>query len=289
MDHEGFIIRPPSEGDSILLQVTLGCSHGACAFCGAYRGKPFALKDEAQVMADIIWAARHMPACRRLFLMDGDALAAPTPRLQRILHAVREHLPQVRRISAYASARALLRKHPEELSVLRTLGLTRLYMGLESGDDTILKRMNKGATVQNHLDAAAKAHAADMNLNVTVLLGLAGPAGSLAHARATAAALSAMAPAQIAALSLMLVPGTPLAAEAQASRFTECDAGTLLRELATLVQGLELPRGLFLANHASNHLPLKARLPKGKASLLRRIDGAIRGETALREENMRRL
>ncbi|QJT09044.1 B12-binding domain-containing radical SAM protein [Oceanidesulfovibrio marinus] len=289
MDHKGFIIRPPSEADSILLQVTLGCSHNKCAFCGAYQGKPFRVKDQNQIMADIDWAAAHLPRHRRLFLMDGDATVLPMRRLEPILTAIRDRLPQVRRIASYASARSLATKTDTELTQLKALGLDIIYMGLESGDNALLQRMNKGVSVAEQLTQASRAKAAGLKLNVTVLLGLAGPEGSTRHAEATGAALSTLDPEQAAALSLMLVPGTPLHDDWQADRFTQCTAHELLAELRTLVAHTNLSRGLFLCNHGSNHLPFRARFPKEKDAVLQSIDAALAGETELKPEWQRRL
>lgn len=289
MDHKGFIIRPPSEADSILLQVTLGCSHNKCAFCGAYQGKPFRVKDQNQIMADIDWAAAHLPRHRRLFLMDGDAMVLPMRRLEPILTAIRDRLPQVRRIASYASARSLATKTDTELTQLKALGLDIIYMGLESGDNALLQRMNKGVSVAEQLAQASRAKAAGLKLNVTVLLGLAGPEGSTRHAEATGAALSTLAPEQAAALSLMLVPGTPLHDDWQADRFTQCTAHELLAELRTLVAHTNLSRGLFLCNHGSNHLPFRARFPKEKDAVLQSIDAALAGEKELKPEWQRRL
>ncbi|TVM14701.1 radical SAM protein [Oceanidesulfovibrio indonesiensis] len=289
MDHEGFIIRPPSEADSILLQVTLGCSHNRCAFCGAYRGKPFRVKEQARVMADIDWAAKKLPRHSRLFLMDGDALVLPMRRLEPILTAIREKLPRVRRVGSYASARSLQTKTDAELARLKELGLDIIYLGLESGDEDVLARMNKGVTVAEQLHQAARARAAGLKLNVTVLLGLAGPEGSEQHAQATGAALSQMDPEQAAALSLMLVPGTPLHDDWEAGRFTQCTAPELLAELGMLVEHTHLSRGLFLCNHGSNHLPFRARFPKDKAAVLQSIEAALAGERELKPEWQRRL
>lgn len=289
MNHEGFIIRPPSEADSILLQVTLGCSHNKCTFCGAYTGKRFRVKDQAQVMADINWAAKKLPRQRRLFLMDGDALVLPMNRLEPILTAIRDKLPQVRRVGSYASARSLKTKTDAELARLKELGLDIIYLGLESGDEDVLARMNKGVTVAEQLHQAARAKSAGLKLNVTVLLGLAGPEGSTRHAKATGNALSAMDPEQAAALSLMLVPDTPLHDDWEAGRFTQSTAPELLAEFGTLVEHTHLSRGLFLCNHASNYLPIRARFPKEKDSVLRSINAALAGETELTPEWRRRL
>ena len=135
MHYVGNIFRPPSEANSILLQVTTGCSHNKCSFCGMYKDARFSIKDEAMIDEDLAFAARHCRRQHRLFLCDGDALIIPQPRLVAILQAIRDRLPWVTRVGAYANTKGIRRKSPEELAQLRALGLHILYMGLESGDD----------------------------------------------------------------------------------------------------------------------------------------------------------
>ncbi|WP_229590896.1 radical SAM protein [Pseudodesulfovibrio sediminis] len=283
------IIRPPSEAGSILLQVTLGCSHGKCGFCGAYLEKRFDIKARETWLADIEFAARNCRRQRRVFLCDGDAMILPQSQLVDILTVIRERLPWVTRVGTYANAKSLDRKSDAELRHLRELGLGIVYMGLESGDDEILKAMNKNGDSAFIVAQGRRVKAAGLKLNVTVINGLGGVERSLVHARETARALSAMDPDQIGALSLMLVPGTPLHDRFERGEFVLPDAFTILTEIRELVAGLTLSRGLFLANHASNYLPLKVRLPSGREKALALIDQALVGETALRSEAARRL
>lgn len=289
MDHQGMIIRPPSEAGAVLLQVTLGCSHGKCAFCGAYLGKRFAIKPRETVLADILDAARDCRDRRRVFLCDGDALILPQPRLTEILSLIRGHLPWVTRVGAYANAKSLKRKSGAELAELRELGLGIVYMGLESGDDEILRAMGKNGDAAFMIEQGRRARAAGLKLNVTVINGLGGVERSMAHAEATARALTRMDPDQVGALSLMLVPGTPLHERFLRGEFVLPDARGILRELRAMLAGTELTRGLFLANHASNYLPLKVRLPLGKQAALDSIDRALAGMTPLKAESARRL
>jgi radical SAM superfamily enzyme YgiQ (UPF0313 family) len=285
----GSVIRPPSEADSILLQVTLGCSHNACAFCGAYAGKPFRVVPEDQVDAALAFAREHGHQTRRVFLCDGDAMVLSMDRLTRLLTRIRERLPFVSRISAYANARSLGPKSVEELAALRGLGLHTLYMGLETGDQETLTAMNKADTVADIVAAGQKVRRAGLRLSVTVLLGLAGTARSRIHAERTGAALSEMDPHQAAALTLMLVPGTPLHADYAAGRFRLPDAPGMLAELSALLAHTRLSRGLFLANHASNFLPLSLRLPRDKGKALALLDQALAGRVPLRPDRLRSL
>lgn len=289
MGLEGMIIRPPSEAGSILLQVTLGCSHGKCAFCGAYSGKRFGIKDRDKVMADIEYAARHCTEQRRVFLCDGDAIILQQPRLVDILERIRERLPWVTRVGAYANAKSLARKSDVELKALRGLGLGIVYMGLESGDDEILRTMNKNGDSAFIVEQGCRARRAGLKLNVTVINGLGGVDRSMVHARATAKALSAMDPDQIGALSLMLVPGTPLYDRWERGEFELPGAQVMLAEIREMLSRLHLTRGLFLADHASNYLPLKVRLPSGRGKALALLDHALAGQAPLKSESARRL
>lgn len=289
MDYIGRIIRPPSEAQSILLQVTTGCSHNKCTFCGAYKDKRFSIKDPEVISGDIRKAARCYPDVRRLFLCDGDALILPQKRLLSLLDEINEHLPQLTRIATYASAKAIGMKTDAQLAELYAHGLTMCYMGLESGDDEVLRRVRKHGTAAEIIKQAHRARAAGMKLNVTVLLGLGGRAHSVQHARATGQVLTQMQPEQAAALSLMLVPGTELHEQAEAGQFDELTPSELLQELQIILEHLHLKKGLFMANHASNHLPLKVRLPGGKAKALAMLDEALAGERSLKPEALRRL
>lgn len=289
MHYEGQIIRPPSEADSILLQVTVGCSHNSCAFCGAYLGERFRIKDEDMVFADIDFAARHMPGMRRLFLCDGDAMAMPAPRLTRILTRIRERLPHVGRVGVYASAMSLAAKSADDLAALKALGLSMVYMGLESGDDELLAAMGKKVRGEDMLRQARKVRGAGMKLSVTVITGLAGATGWERHARLTGEALTAMEPDHAAALSLMAVPGTPLYDDITSGKFIPQDARGLVLELRTLLEHTHMPRGLFLADHASNHVPLKLRMPRDRQYGLDVLTGAYQGKSPLKPEYKRGL
>jgi radical SAM superfamily enzyme YgiQ (UPF0313 family) len=289
MHYEGNIIRPPSEANSILLQVTVGCSRNRCTFCGSYRGERFRIKPEEIVREDIAFAASHCRRQRRLFLCDGDALVIPQPRLIAILREVRAQLPWVTRVGSYANARSIGLKSDGELRELRELGLGILYMGLESGDDETLKAIRKGADAATQTAMGRKAIAAGMKLSVTVILGIAGRSRSAVHARETAAVLSAIDPDYVGALSLMLIPGTPLYEDWRAGTFELPEPDEMLAELRTLVAETRLSQGLFHANHASNYLPIKARLPKDRDAVVALIDRALAGGVMLKPEFMRGL
>jgi radical SAM superfamily enzyme YgiQ (UPF0313 family) len=289
MHYEGNIIRPPSEANSILLQVTVGCSRNKCTFCGTYRGERFKIKSDEIIWEDIDFAAANCKRQRRVFLCDGDALIIPQPRLLNILDALKEKLPWVTRVGLYANAKSLKMKSIEELKELRAHGLGIAYMGLETGDDVTLTAIKKGSTAAEMIDMGRKAKEAGIKLSITVLLGIAGRQRSDIHARETGRVLSAIDPEYVGALSLMLIPGTPLCHDFEAGQFEMIEPIEMLQELRTMIEYTELTRGLFHANHASNYLPIKARMPKDKINTLKLIDSALIGKVQLKPEFMRAL
>ena len=289
MHYEGMIIRPPSEANSILLQVTVGCSRNKCTFCGTYSGERFRIKTDDIIMQDIAFAARHCRRQRRVFLCDGDALIIPQKRLMRILTEIEHQLPRVTRVGIYANAKSIEMKGPQELSDLKAHGLGIAYMGLETGDDVTLKAIKKGADSATMIAMGRKAKTAGFKLSVTVLLGISGQERSQIHAKETGRVLTAMDPDYIGALSLMLIPGTPLYEDHQAGRFPLLSADEMLSELRTMFAETHLSKGLFHANHASNYLPIKARLPRDRESVLALIDKALAGDVGLKPEWLRAL
>ena len=289
MHYEGYCIRPPSEANSILLQVTVGCSHNKCTFCGSYKEKRFRIKDDQTILSDILFASKYMRGQDRVFLMDGDSLIIPQKRLMWILERIREHLPWVRRVGAYANAKGIKKKPLGELIQLRENGLGILYLGVESGDEETLKNVHKGTSAQNLIDMGQKVREAGIKLSLTVLLGIAGRERSLEHARATGELLSAMDPNYVGALTVMLIPGTPLYEDLRMGKFQLPAERELLLELREMIVHTHLTMGLFFSNHASNYLPIRARLPRGKEEALSLIDSALRGEIALKPEWMRAL
>lgn len=289
MNHQGAVIRPPSEAESILFQVTLGCTHNKCTFCGAYRDKRFAVKPEEVFLEDIAYAQKYCSDQRRAFLCDGDVLTLPIRYIKNYLIKIKQNLPQVRRVGVYGNAKGMRKKTVCELEELRELGLGVVYMGLESGDDATLAAVQKGVDSETIIAEGRKVREAGIKLNVTALLGLAGTERSLVHARATGRALTRMQPDYVGVLSLMLIPGTPLHADAEAGLFALPDAYGMLRELREMLAATELSRSVFMANHASNYLPIRCRMPSQKQETLAMIDRALAGKMRLKPESMRRL
>ncbi len=289
MHYEGNIIRPPSEADSILLQVTVGCSRNKCTFCGTYTGERFRIKPDSIILEDIAFAATYCRRQRRVFLCDGDALIIPQKRLINILSEIKKQIPWVTRVGVYANAKSLNLKTSDELKELKALGIGIAYMGLETGDDVTLKNINKGASSEYMIAMGIKAREAGIKLSITVLLGIAGRERSIIHAEETGRVLSAIDPEYVGALSLMLIPGTPLYDDYKAGKFTLIEPDEMLKELRAMINATNLTKGQFHANHASNYLPVKARLPKDKEATLKLIDMALAGEVSLKPEWMRAL
>jgi radical SAM superfamily enzyme YgiQ (UPF0313 family) len=287
MHYEGDCIRPPPEASSILLQVTLGCSHNRCTFCGTFKDKQFQIKADDIILSDILFASKYMKGQDQVFLMDGDALIIPQKRLLWLLERIQEHLPWVKRVGAYANTKSIGMKTPQELVELRENGLGMLYLGVETGDDEIRNKINKGSSAQQCLEMGRRVKDAGMQLTVTLLLGIGGKAKSLAHARATGELISAIDPDYASALTVILIPGTPLWEEYERGDFEMPDERGLLMEMREMIAHANVNHCLFSSSHASNYLPIRVWLPEGKQEVLDMIDAALRGEIGLRPEWMR--
>ena len=289
MHYEGMMIRPPSEANSILLQVTLGCSHNKCTFCGTFRDKRFDIKKDDVIFEDIEFARQHCRRQNRLFICDGDAMIVPQKRLVKILKQIRNRLPWVERIGLYANTKGIGMKNDEQLKELKELGVKLVYMGLESGDDQILKEIRKGADSAKMIKMGKRIKESGMQLSVTVLVGLGGKERSKSHALETGRVLSAIDPDFVGALSLMLVPGTELNDQFQKGEFSLINPEEMLEELGLMISSTNLSNGLFHANHASNYLPIRAKLPEEKEKTLELISQALQGNVELKPEFMRAL
>jgi radical SAM superfamily enzyme YgiQ (UPF0313 family) len=290
-EYEGVVIRPPSEADSLILQYTIGCSHNQCIFCPAYKQKRFRIRSLAEMERDIRGC---LPACadtRRIFLADGDALAAPHPDLLALFSLLRSFFPKLQRIGMYANAKNILGRTVAELKQLWEAGLGILYVGIESGDDELLDWMKKGVTAAEMAEAGRRVKDAGVKLSVTVLLGIGGADRSQEHARLTGKLLSTIDPDYVGALTTMVVKGTPLYDLERQGRFMLPSAFAILSELAAMLSHTEMTRGLFFANHASNYLPVRVRMPAERDKTVEMIRTFVRKGDAsfLKPEGMRRL
>ncbi len=285
------LFRPPSEGDNLIIQATLGCSYNRCSFCSMYRSKHFYARPLDKVFADIDEAAALWPDAHRVFLADGDALALPAEQLEAIADKLAAVLPRLQRISAYATPAALLRKTPEELTRLKGRKLSLLYLGIESGSAEVLRRIAKGASPDGIAEAVGKARQAGMKVSATVILGVAGRHLAEEHAAATAALINRVPPNFLSTLQLMLEPDA--AADFLGrwdGRFEPQDDAGILWEQRMLLDRLDPPAPvIFRSNHASNCLALAGTLPKDRPRLLAEVDGVLAGGRHLRPAWLRAL
>lgn len=290
MKYEGMIIRPPSEAHSLLLQVTVGCSHNKCIFCPTYKGEKFRIKTRLEIEEDILEASRS-GLVERVFLCDGDALIIPQERLEEILSSCSRNIKGIKRIGCYANAKSILRKTPGELIRLRELGLGIVYLGVETGNEELLLKILKGATRAQMVESGRRIKEAGITLSVTVLLGVGGIEMSVEHAFDTARVLTEIDPDYAGVLTLMLVPGTPLYDDYIKGRFTLPDRFGFLRELEIMIAHSDFSDCFFTSNHASNYLPIRARMPREKGKTLRLIREVIAANDScrLRPERLRGL
>lgn len=276
MRYAGTVYRPPSEANSFLLQATIGCSWNHCTYCAMYRDKQFRVRPLAETLEDIATAGRAFGAqVRKVFVMDGDALMMGFDLWEPILKTLSAAFPKLRRVSCYATALNLLAKPQEELRRLCDLGLKLLYIGPESGDDATLKRIAKGASSADHVEAAAKAREAGMKQSIIFLLGAGGTERSVEHATGSARLATAMDPEFLSTLTLMLIPSTPIYKLSEIGRFEMPSIEGLLGELRIIVAESKPTDAVFRSNHASNYLPIEGRLPRDREAILESIDAAL--------------
>ena len=254
-----------------------------------YKGSRFSIKDDETIMGDIGFAAQHCRHQERLFLCDGDALILPQKRLVKILNAIKTGLPWVTRIGTYANTKAIKRKSIEELKELHALGLGIAYMGLETGDDVTLKAINKGADSAQMIEMGKKIRECGIKLSITVLLGIAEKKRSHIHAKETGRVLSEIDPEYVGALTLMLRQGVPMFDAPGEDEFHLLNAAEMLEELGIMFANSQLTNGYFHANHASNYLPIKAKLPEDRDATLSLINKALKRKVDLKPEYMRAL
>lgn len=289
MRYEGKIYRPPSEADSLIVQATIGCSWNRCTYCDMYREKSFRVRPLDETLTDLDRAASSFgDDVEKVFFADGDALVLPTEHLLALLERCRARFPRLRRVSSYAMASNVEGKRDDELAALARGGLSLLYIGPESGDDVTLKRIAKGDDHEAHVTAAVRAHAAGMALSAIALLGIAGER-SREHAERTAELVTRMDPEFFSALTVTVVPGTPLATLRDRGRFAVPDVAALLGELRTMVDLARPTRAVFRTNHASNYLALSGTLPTDRPRIVALIDAALAGKVPLRPEHGRGL
>jgi radical SAM superfamily enzyme YgiQ (UPF0313 family) len=267
LDYREPLFRPPAEADSLIFQVAYGCPHNTCRFCGMYKGVKYQPRNIDEVLAEFAAAARRYPETKRIFLADGDIMILPFEQLKLMLEELNRVFPTLSRVNIYANGSSISAKSEAQLKALHRLKLNTLYVGLESGDQTLLDAVSKGEQAAVMADAVRTAQACGLRCSVMVLLGLAGREGSELHALKTAEVLNEMQPRLLSALRFIEVPRTRMFKGYHA--VSEYEA---VEELRLLVSKLELQRTVFRANHASNPVPLGGRFPQDKANLLAQID-----------------
>ena len=290
MRYEGNIFRPPSEAYSLLVQVTIGCTHNKCTFCSMYKDKKFRVRDLNEVLEDLQWARDTYRRVERIFLCDGDALALTNAKLLPILNFIREQFPECQRVTVYARVTDILRKTEEELKALRAAGLTMVYVGAESGSDEVLKAINKGETRAQLIEGVRKAEDCGIATSVTFISGLAGKAGWRDHAIQTGTMISEMSPSYVGLLTLMVDPDVPIAEEIRSGRLQLLSPEEVLEETKLLLENTNVTRKcVFRSNHASNYLSLRGDLPKDKEDMLQMIERAMKNHGMLKDERFRAL
>lgn len=275
LQYEEPLFRPPCEANSLIVQVTLGCPHNRCVFCGMYKMKRYRVREPEEVKADLRRARLLYSYVPSIFLADGNTVAMNSEKLADIISYARDLFPEAERVSSYGGARFLKGKPQEALRRLREAGLDIIYLGLESGDDAILKRMDKGVDSAGMIEAARRVKGAGIDLSVYILLGLGGEDLWRQHAENTARVLNAMQPHYIRPRTLALLPGIPLYEEAREGRFREASGETIMRELQVILGMLEVEDAWFLSDHISNYLPIYGHLPEDRDKMLASVEMAL--------------
>lgn len=287
IQYEGRVFRPPSEAYSLIVQVTIGCSHNKCTFCDMYKEKQFRVRKIEDVKRDFDDARRQYRRVDRIFLADGDALMCRAEHMAEILRYIKAVFPECERVTSYGSPASILVKKQEELDLLHELGLDMIYLGLESGSDEVLKRINKGETADEIVRAGLMVKQAGMKLSVTCIAGLGSMELSEEHAVKTAEALSRMKPEYIGLLTLLFELETPLMREWQAGRFYLMNPIEIAHETLILLEHIDSEGSVFRANHASNYVNLAGTLNRDREAMCSRLRQALEGKIQFRNEAFR--
>ena len=284
------VFRPPSEARSLLIQATVGCSNNTCAFCGSNLTKKFSVRPLEDIEEDLTNArACYGEGIKRIFLLDANAMCMKTDDLVGIINLAYALFPCLERVGLYACSGDILEKEDGELEQLYNAGLKIAYLGMESGDDEVLRRVHKGVGSKEIGKACKKIMDAGITLSITIILGLGGLERWKEHAIKTAEVLGIINPEYIGALTLMVVPGTPLYRQVKKGEFKLLNSKEILHEMRLLVENLNLSNSVFRSNHASNYLQIGGTLPQDKEEILKAIDSAIESKIPLRPEFSRAL
>lgn len=290
MRYVGDIYRPPSEAYSLLVQVTIGCSHNKCTFCNMYKAKQFKVRKPEEVLEDLAWARSHYNSVERIFLCDGDALCLANHKLLVILDYIKEHFPECERVTTYGRATDVIRKTDEELRELKEHGLEMVYIGAESGSQKILDKVNKGETREELIEGVQRLEKAGIKTSVTFISGLAGPDDWEEHAIETGKMIAEMNASYVSLLTLMLQPPAPLLDDYREGKFKLLTAEEVLAETCLMLQYARPSKPcVFRSNHASNYVSLRGNLPMDNESMIASLKRCMEDRGLLKDERFRML
>lgn len=290
MRYEGDIYRPPSEAYSLLVQVTIGCTHNKCTFCKMFKNKKFRVRALEEVLEDLAWARQRYRRVERMFLCDGDALALSNRRLMPILEYIKEKFPECERVTIYGRANDVNKKTEEEMKELFDAGITMVYIGAESGSDKVLKDVNKGVTRQELIDAVRKIEDCGMEASVTFISGLAGKDGWEDHAIQTGTMITEMNPSYVGLLTLIVEPNVPMFDDIQSGKLRLLSPEEVMQETLLMLEHTHVDKKcVFRSNHASNYVSLRGDLPQDKEKMMDMLKKAIGNHDMFRHEMFRAL
>lgn len=290
MRYEGNIYRPPSEAYSLILQVTIGCSHNKCTFCSMFKEKKFRVRDVKEVIEDLRMARNYYPKVGRIFLADGDALVLSNSKLLYILEEIQKLFPECERVSIYGSPKDVLNKSKQELTELYENGIEIIYIGAESGSDSVLKDVCKGATRAEIIEAVRKIESVGIKASVTFISGLGGRDKMEEHARLTGTMISEMEPSYVGLLTLMTEPNAPLTGDVISGKFRVLSGEEVVEETKILIENISVKKKcVFRSNHASNYVSLRGNLPMDKEAMLKELEIALEDKELLKDERFRAL
>ena len=290
MRYEGSIYRPPSEAYSLLIQVTIGCSHNTCTFCTMFKDKKFRVRPIEEVFEDLEMARRAYPVVEKIFLCDGDALCLSNEKLMRILTRIAELFPECKRVSVYGTARDINRKSDEELKELLDAGMEMIYMGAESGSQEVLDKIHKDVTDREQIDAVKKAENVGIKTSVTFISGLAGLEGWENHAIETGKMITEMNASYASLLTLMLDPAAPIMKDIESGEMTLLTPEQVVGETYLLLENAMPKKScVFRSNHASNYISLRGNLPEDRQRMLAQLKVAMENTGLLKDERFRML
>lgn len=290
MRYEGDIYRPPSEAYSLLVQVTIGCSHNKCTFCSMFKNKRFRVRNVDEVLEDLEMARTSYRKIEKIFLCDGDALCLSNRKLLVILEKIKELFPECSRVSVYGSAKDVLNKSQEELVELKNNGVGMIYLGAESGSNKILEEIDKGSTIEEEIEAVHMIEDAGIQASVTFISGIAGKDGWEEHAVKTGEAITKMNASYVSLLTLMVDPAAPIYDKIQSREFELLSGEEAVAETYLILKHSDpVKKCVFRSNHASNYVSLRGDLPQDKERMMKQLERAMENTGLLKDERFRAL